>query len=139
MDKDGEARNIEGEKMEQIIKQFMMEIVMFFFLSLCVYSVVNMLSSLIKAFPDRWGKLAVDGFPKEVKRWLNAIFAYLFSWTLHFTVVSKIFVAYNKNGATISEHVNYLIVAALIFMGAQNIYRWVTMNKNIMEGKGKEK
>jgi len=61
----------------------------------------------------------------------------LFSWTLKFTVVSKIFAAYNGNGATISEHVNYLIVAALVFMGAQNIYRWITSRKEIMEGKAK--
>ncbi len=123
--------------MEQIIKQFSMEIVMFFFLSLCVYAVVNILSSMIKAFPDEWGKIFKDGFPKEIQRWLNAGFAYLFSWTLKFTVVSKIFAAYNGNGATISEHVNYLIVAALVFMGAQNIYRWITSRKEIMEGKAK--
>lgn len=100
-----------------------------------VSSIVEVIKQLFISFPDSWGKVFKDGFSKEVNRWLSFAIAYLVAYTFDFRFASMIFKSINGSKASLSQHLNYFIVACLLFVGAKWIYHTFNNFKKDLTGK----
>ena len=85
-----------------------------------VYSIVEVIRGLI---PDKLEDKLSEKTGKQFNRWLSFIIAYGLAWTFDFKFASMIFKTINGSRATLHEHINYFIVASLLFVGAKWIHK----------------
>ena len=99
-----------------------------------VYSVVEVIKKFFQALPDRWGKWCVGGPGSKALRWISFIIAYALAWSFNFQFASMIFETINGERASLPEHINYFIVACLLFVGARWIYEQITAHYKLLTG-----
>ena len=102
-----------------------------------VYAVVEVVKQFFKALPDRWGKLCEVGPGAKALRWISFLIAYGLAWTFNFQFASMIFETINGSGASLPEHINYFIVACLLFVGARWIYEQINSHYKLLTGNEK--
>lgn len=88
-----------------------------------VYAVVEVIKNFFIALPDRWGRVCQVGLGKKVNKWLSFVIAYGMAWMFDFKFADMIFSTINGDRASLSQHVNYLLVACLLFVGAKWIHK----------------
>ncbi len=123
--------------MESLILKFSQPFGLWIILSLFVYALVEMADGWLKSIPSFLDRgLFEDGFSGKTKRLLNSGLGYVLAWTFDFRIGNLIFKA-TDNGA-FPKHLDYLLCAALIYVGARQIYRYISSATKNLKGEKDE-
>lgn len=108
----------------EFVAEFGREIILFIMFSLFVYSTIEVVKGLFKSTLG----IAIN---KKIVRWLNFGIGYIYAFAFNFQLVNYL-LDVNKT-QPLNKHVNYLIVASLLYVGAQRIWKYLDSQSNIMK------
>ena len=91
------------------------------------FAVVEIIKHFVISFPNKWGKVFKEGFNKKINRWISFAVAYGLAYVFDFKFADMIFNATNGGRASLSQHVNYFLVACLLFVGAKWIHKKIKL------------
>src|SRR6056297_3176986 len=99
--------------LEMYMKELFL-LVFFFVVVSCIVETVKELFQYVKFLPT---------FSKNFLRLFSFFTAYVVAWAFNFTLVQTVFQMSTKSKDSLPEHINYIILACLIFIGAKGIYK----------------
>jgi len=113
----------------QIISELTLQILLYVILSIFVFSTIEVIKGVIKSIRCGLYKLT-----KNKLRFLNFIIGYGYAWIFNFQFANNIMkLSNNTRGAVLNNHVNYLIVASLIYVGTKKIWKtYYSDNKDVL-------
>lgn len=118
-----------------MINQYAQQLFLLAILSVMTSSIVEVIKHFVISLPDSWGNIFKFGFNKKIIRWISFAVSYLIAYTFNFRFASSIFKSINNTRADFSQHLDYFIVACLIFMGAKWVYKHLMNFHNDITGK----
>ena len=123
-----------------MLERFITQIVLFSIFFVMVYAVIEVIKNFFIMMPDRWGKLFSEGLGDKSSRWLSFFVAYGTAWGFDFRFPQLIFnTIQTDEGGRLPIHINYFIVACLIFVGSKWIYLNIKYHYQHLTGKACDK
>ena len=123
-----------------MISQYAQQLFLLAILATMTSAIVEVIKQFLISLPDsifgiKLGPAFSTGLNKKAVRWLSFIISYLIAWVFNFKFASIIFKSINNTKADLAQHLDYFIVACLIFMGAKWIYKNIMKFQNEITGK----
>ena len=119
-------------------QQLILQIIIYIFFSVFVFSTVEVIKGLYKSVAQGILKNRLvyqkHKISKHSIRLMNFIIAYIYAWAFNFQFVNNVLNLSNtKSVKTMSNHMNYFIVSAMIYVGAKKIWQtYYSKNKQIL-------
>ena len=103
-------------------------VVLYIIFSTFVYAGVEFIKSIYKIFSND------KPISNKKSKFINFILAYIYAWIFKFKLVDMLLQITTEDGTNkLASHVNYFIVATLIYVGAKQIWQYVSKIKKITE------
>jgi len=110
----------------QVLSELILQIILYVILSIFVFATIEVIKGVYKSITK--GKK----IHKNILRYANFVIAYGYAWTFNFQFANNVMKLANpSNRSLLNQHINYLIVASLIYVGAKKI--WISYYKKNKE------
>ena len=113
----------------QVLSQLTLQLVLYIIFSIFVFATIEVIKGFSKSIMN--GKFKIT---KNILRFINFGIGYAYAWIFNFQLANNIMkLANSGRGNVLHNHVNYLIVASLMYVGAKKIWTtYYSKNKDIL-------